>query len=315
MLLIINRLFGSDAGLSKAPIDDGELPFLQFDELKLFMDSFPIGSRIFYYPEHRKDMRLETLVIGYRINGLQVYSLSNIDIDNDSAVITAEDGTKTTIKKISQFYFVVPHQRRSVVDLGVNWWEQDPSDTSDAEINDFAIGNTISLFSYNEGSGVPTLETYVARSAEMPSGMYAKTRVVLLEPDPDNFRLMDRRNDKRIPTDIPVLAKTSSDGPTVQAVLDEFSEGYVRLCPVEGDEVLPSVVVGRRVVFAIESPMHKKRFVLRCALYRRVGVHLILNIDAKLKDDRFVHLEHIDMLEIKAMLLNHPATLEKSKKT
>jgi hypothetical protein len=270
------------------------------------MENFPIGSRVHYYPEMRKEMRVESLILGYAINRRSVYSAGAIRIGEDGVAVIDEAGERVTLGAIDDFYFLIPFQERSEVDLADNWWERPPEDAASTQINDFVSGNIITLFSRRGPQGMPKLETVVKRTLILRTGIYANTRVAMLRPEPEHFGYIDRRKDLRVATRVPTLVKTSRDGPTVRALIDEFSEGHVCILPQAGDEVLTKLEPGQKVVFVVENAEQERRHVLRGSLMRHRQGRLVLRLEGILKRERFHALEQIDLLEIKAALLNYP---------
>lgn len=281
--------------------------FLEPADLQAFMVHFPIGSRVFYFPEQRREMRLETVLLGYAVNRRSVFSAGALRIGEEGVVLVDEEGNRETLGIIDDFYFLIPYQERSEVDLVDKWWERGPDAPGATAINDFVAGNVVTLFARRGPQGMPKIETTVRRTALLKKGLYANTRVVMLRPEPELFGYVDRRHDQRIATRIPTVVKTSRDGPTVRALIDEFSEGHICISPQPGDEILPGLATGQKVVFAIENPGDDRRFVLRGTLLRRRKARLVLHLDGILKLERFHSLEPIDLLEIKAALLNHPS--------
>src|SRR5690606_1281525 len=82
------------------------------DRLIELMRCFPISGKIRYFPEHRKDIVLESIVIAYGINNHLVYSQHDIhvDADNGTLIFLLDDNWKDrAIREVHRFCVLIPY--------------------------------------------------------------------------------------------------------------------------------------------------------------------------------------------------------------
>ena len=50
-------------------------PGIALDVVAEFLRHFPVGARLHYFPEYQRSIKLDTIVLGYEINGQRVFVL------------------------------------------------------------------------------------------------------------------------------------------------------------------------------------------------------------------------------------------------
>ena len=146
------------------------------NKLKTLIDFFPIGKKLSYCPEYKKEIVFDTLVVAYCVNGSFVYSGESIDRDSEgfpTMFHTDENEERIPVSRIKLLQLLVPdttelelkldYARRALIGRG----------------RQFIKGNSISLISKAGTRGVSTIDTEVAKNFILKDGPYANTQMIL----------------------------------------------------------------------------------------------------------------------------------------
>lgn len=305
MVKFFKKVFGNDgddsaAGTSASVVDEP----LALPSINELIKYFPIGEKVRYYPEFQKDAALDTLILGYGINGFYIYSPQEIRSTPGVLRIFAGDEHKL-ITELESFCLLIPcnpddENKRGYVQRA----ELGPH-------GPFRHLNTITLVA-NSGQGIVCrIDTRVRKVSPVSKGIYAGHRVVLLDVVPSTLELTDQRQHYRVRTNLPATLSLR-DGGSYACTLQDFAEQSVQLRLDESDDELAALSEFRRLTLRLDvgNESQPKVFELGGNLYRKSGDSLVMTLQGIYRDGELEDLDLVDLLEIKASLLKHPATQE-----
>jgi hypothetical protein len=302
---LFKALFGGKQP-SEEPAEAMEMPATLMrkprpEELKQIVDYFPIGKKIRYSPEYKKEVVLDTLIVAYCVDGEFIYSWDAIEFDLEGNLIgflVGPQAQRIDIARVGEFQMLVPdttdlettldYHRRAMI--GRN--------------RQFHKGNAIALISNAGALGVSTLETEVDKKFVLKDGPYAQSAMVLLTPQLDSITVTDQRHTHRARIDVPVTM-TIQDRLRGPCVIVDISDAALRVRVREG-HAMPPMGRGDDVTLDIDFGGDEERlFRLKAVVIRRSAESCVVKIVSHFKDRRFVPLGPLDMLELKAGLLNY----------
>jgi len=271
------------------------------EELRQIVEYFPIGKKIRYSPEYKKEVVLDTLIVAYCIDGEFIYSWDAVEFDgegNPAAFLVGPQGQRIEAARVGEFQLLVP-------------------DTSDLETTldyhrramigrnrQFHKGNAIALISNAGNLGVATLETEVDKKFILKDGPYAQSAMVLLTPQLDSITVTDQRHTHRARIDVPVTM-TIQDRLRGPCVIVDISDVALRIRVREG-HAMPPMGRGDDVTLDIDFGGDEERlFRIKAVVIRRSAESCVVKIVSHFKNRRFVPLGPLDMLELKAGLINY----------
>lgn len=269
-------------------------------ELKQAMDHFPIGKKIRYSPEYKKEVILDTVIVAYCVEGEFVYSRDAIEFDadgNPSAFLLGPQGQRVEAARVSEFQFLVPDttDQENTLDY--------PRRAMIGRNRQFHKGNTIALISNSGALGVSTLETEVDKKFVLKNGPYAQSPMVLLTPQLNTLNVTDQRNNNRSKVNVPVTL-TLQDRLRGPCVIVDISDLALRIRVREG-HAMPPMGRGDDVTIDIDLGDEDRVYQIKAAVLRRSVDACVVQIVSHLKDRRYVPLGPLDLLELKAGLLNY----------
>ena len=274
-----------------------------------FLLHFPIGTRVHYFPEYQRSIKLDSIILGCDIDGQRIYSDHAVHVDNmggtPSITLRTPDGEQR-IERVERFCFLVPYKSRSEIDYPVAGGSDNAF--TEKNVNDFKRGNTITLFNKGANGKVPYLDTNVARVRELRDGVYANRMVALLDPDPKSFQFLEQRQYHRVYTRIPATLSAELEGEGFPCSVQDFSERYLRIVVDGSQPWVEGVREGVKVVLTVHVPGRSEPFLLRGAVHRRGEAYLVVELAAIYKQKRFQNMDMIDELDLKTTLLHHPET-------
>jgi hypothetical protein len=271
-------------------------------QLALVFRHFPIGARLTYFPEYRREFQFATLILGYRINDHAVYAQDCVELDNQDVPCGLRVGARTIVPlaKLEKVRLLLPdttsHQGKldylTRAELGRD--------------GQFRKGTTITLQARGLGRGVPTLDTHVERKETLADGPFAGHSTVIVEPDLESIKVVDKRRKPRLAA---AVAATLLLGelPRVAATecrLVDFSDDTLRLLAAVGD--LPVLKVGGTAAVQFAAGPSGEIYRVRGKVLRRSEPSVVIQF-AELyvpATGAYRRIDTIDVLEIKTGLLN-----------
>jgi hypothetical protein len=277
-----------------------------------FLRQFPVGSRVLYYPELKRELRLDSIILGCTFNNKHfVYSPHDVITQKsgeDTCLHLANGDEPTPLTEIRSFHLLIPYQSRVEIDYRPDEGQEAQARFTQSTINDFERHNLITLISYSPYGRVPHLETTVRGTSTLTKGYYANQKVVVLDPVPHSLSFQDKRRHQRVHTDIPLTLRASAQGPVLACTLEDFSERFLRIRVTDGTETQEELAAGRRVVLKLDLEAQGRSFVLQGCVFRNTRGAVVVELQGILKDGRFADLHLVDELDLKASLLRHPET-------
>lgn len=275
------------------------------------LEQFPPGSRVLYYPETKRELRLESVLLGYLVNRKQfVYSPHDLAVRRNGgevalSLVTPEG--ETPLSEVHSFQVLIPHQTREEIDFRPAEEGQEAAQFTQSSVNDFARYSLVTLVSHRPFGRVPHLETTVRGATVLSQGFYANQRVAILDPIPQSISYVDKRRHHRVRTRVPLQLRTSPQDPARDCTLDDFSERFLRIRLPEGcptGELAP----GRRLALRLDLEEQGRAFIFQANVFRLQKGTVVVELIAILREGRFVELRVVDELDLKATLLQHPET-------
>ena len=275
---------------------------LDLDKLKTLMDFFPIGKKLSYCPEFKKEIVFDTILVGYCVNGSFVYSGESVDRDSEgypSMFRSGEDEERMPVARVKLFQLLVPdttdleskldYQRRALIGRG----------------RQFIKGNSISLISKAGTRGVSTVDTEVAKQVLLKDGPYANTRMILLTPELDTLLVTDQRKQARAKTCVPVRVSFLDDNLSAIYTISDMSDGAVRIRVRDRDTTMPVMNRGDEVMLDIDLGEAERRYTIKGVVFRRSADTCIITLEGLFSEGKLSAFSPLDSLALKAGLLNY----------
>lgn len=282
---------GSSSAQSREPLDIARVGSV--------FKHFPFGTVVRYYPEFKKNIVLESVILGYLLDKSWFFAAQEVVIENEGNAARLLVGPQRAALRPTTMSIVIPAQSRGVEQLDYERREELE------RTGGLAKGNNITLIGQPRNGKTAIIETMVRKKSAVPDGLYAKTPVVLLDVNIGSLQLTDQRAHMRLQTWVPAQVSCSDDAFTTCTMVD-FSDLSVRLTiGVPWDDAFKAGCV---VTLSLQLPGRNGGVVLRGEVFRRDESDLVVTLDAMRRDGQFQRIEVIDVLELKARLLQLPET-------
>lgn len=275
---------------------------IDLDRIKTLIKFFPIGKKLSYYPEFKKEIVFETFVVAYCIDGDFVYSGEAIDRDSEgypTGFRVGEDGKPMPVSGIKLLQLLVPdtsdlelkldYQRRALIGRG----------------RQFKKGNYISLISSMGGKGLTTVDTEVAKQIVIKDGPYAQTQMILLTPELQTLNFTDQRRKTRAKTCVPVMVSLPKGKLSGPCTILDISDGAVRIRLRDHDTRMHVMHRGDEVILEIDLGEAERHYTIKGLVFRYSPETCIIRLEQMLKDGRFISFGPLDHLELKTVLFNY----------
>lgn len=269
------------------------------------MRSFPIGGKIRYFPHNQKEMALESIVIAYGMNEHLVYTQNDIRSQtdgDDTFFVLDDDWTDEVVRKVDSFCLLIPYI------VGNDGSLDYASKAAVHDWNPFQRGEPLGLMSLVTDQGVPHVDSVVRKRMTLRDGYYANHTVVVLEVDPATLQLIDQRQHRRLRTMLPIEMTGKENGEACDAVLVDYSEYHAKIEFDMTSSLAGLVETAKHLYITIPANKHGRSFQLKGKVFRRGDGYVVLEFIGMLKGRQFMALEVLDVLELKANILQHPAT-------
>jgi hypothetical protein len=299
---MLKSLFGKSIGASgDVPHTAREHGKIDLTRIRTLIEFFPIGKKLRYYPEFHQDIVLDTLIVAYCANDCFIYAMESIETDRDGlpAFFRADEGrVRLPAAALRTFRLLVPDT--SHLEMKLDYQRR-------AQIGrngQFSAGNNISLISNAGMKGVSMVDTEVAKQLVLHDGPYAHMNMVLLTPDFTSLSVSDQRRTPRTRISVPVtLALPAEDYAGLGTIID-ISDAQMRVrldergnapAPREGDTMILDIRLGES-----ERCYSVKGSIIRCS-----AETFVIGLDGQIQEERLVPFTPLDLLELKAGLLNY----------
>ena len=300
---MLKTLFGKNLGSSKEEhVGKAATGKIDITRIRTLIEFFPIGKKLRYYPEFNKDIVLDTLIVAYCVNGHFVYSLESIETDADgtpTAFVSGENETRIPASVIKQFQLLVPDT--SDLEMKLDYLRR-------AQISrhgQFSKGNYISLMSNAGMKGVSNVDTEVAKQVVLREGPYAQMNMVLLTPELNTLSVTDQRRKPRTKTNVPVTVLVPTENYSGQCTIVDISDADLRIRLNEKGEAIPPVHKGDAMIVDIRLGEAERHYSVKGSVIRRSSETCVIRLDGQIRDGRLSPFSPLDLLELKAGLLNY----------
>lgn len=272
------------------------------EKLTLLFSHFPIGRRLRYYPEYLREATLETLVIGYSVNGQFVYANDKIMFNPDSGLTGFQVAGNKALPaaNLDKVFILVPDTSEQ---------ERRLDYLTRAELGhsgQFGRGKSITLVAQSGSHCITTLDTTVSRRQVLKDGPYINDAIVLLDPDLSSLAVADKRKELRVPAAVGAKLRYGKDSAYLcNCMLHDFSESSLRLQSASPEQAMPALRSNETVVveFALAEKESPYRF--RGKVLRSDGTTCVIHTEQRYVDSNFRSISLMDVLEVKARLLNN----------
>ena len=268
---------------------------------KILMDiasCFPIGGKMGYYHGSQQGGVLETTVVAYSLNDHLIYTQKGLRTDTDGGLsidLCEADWLEHTIGEVRQVCLLVPYIAHTMPSIAAE---------------PFKSGARLTLASMYTLGCIPQVECVVLGRVEMPEGHYRAQTMAVLEVDAGTFRRLDRRQQARIGTHIPAFVKTAGRAVGQEGALLDFTDLEIKVQLDKGTR--PFAPFDRLIVTidlsGVAGKGQPQQFTFMGKVVRRDRESLVLELVSRLKQNGFCNIELMDRIDLKASLLQHPAT-------
>ncbi len=275
-------------------------PHVVLDSRKLcsLLRYFPIGSSLRYFPEYREEIILDSVIIAYLINSELIYSNSEITIPSDESGLILNS---KLIDEVNSFSILIPSTSRGEAEL----------DYEQKEILEqtggFSRGNCITLIGQQQDGNIPVIDTIVKKHARLKEGHFDNTRVVILTADPALLKLKDQRSQARLAARIPGLIQTKLYSEPNPCTIIDFA-GHAIKISCDSNELIPlSCKLDETVTLTFNLPVSTEPTVMRGKVTKTADSSMVIELTEISREKKFEKLATIDLIEIKAKLLQQPS--------
>jgi hypothetical protein len=296
----LGKSFGAEAEKPAARTADDSV---DVGYLRALFEFFPLGRKLRYCPEFKKEIVFDTLLVGYCLNGQFVYTGDAVQCDDDgnpSAFRVRESAPWMPIGKLKLFQLLVPdttdleltldYSRRALIGRG----------------RQFNKGNYISLLANAGAKGMCALDTEVAKQVVLADGPYAHTKMILLTPEWRSLAVTDQRHKARAKTCAPVMLSVAGGRLTGPCTIVDVSDEAMRIRVRDRDSKLPAMSPGDSITLDIDLGDDEHRYRIRGEVFRRSAETCVIRLAGLLRDDgKLARFDPLALLELKAALLNY----------
>lgn len=304
---MLKTLFGKTFASGEAkpqPAEGNTHGKLDLDRLKALLEFFPIGKKLRYCPEFKKEIILDTVIVGYCVNGEFIYSGEAIERDAQgypSLFHTSGIRGETPVAKLNLFQLLVPDT--SNLELKLDY----PRRALLGRGRQFIKGNDISLISVAGAKGLAKLDTEVAKRLTLEDGPYAHSDMILLTPELNSLTVSDQRTKARTKIHVPATLFLLKEQISGLCTIIDVSESAVRVLLQGGlNTAMPGMNKKDEVIIDIILGESEQRYTIKgSVIASRTQEICVIQMDGLVKGGKLSNLEPLDRMELKARLLSY----------
>ena len=275
----------------------------QFQDI---INYFPIGEQVDYYPEYQTNLTMQSIILGYEINGHVIFSRNQVEFltgKNDAWLICVYINEKRyEYTHITSFCIVLPGKAGEEYKL--NYLNK----ASLGPRGQFRTGNSITMMARHQNRGIIHLETTVRESILQKSGYYRNHQLALLEATATSLDISEQRNHHRINTKIPITLSIRDNPQTYNCLMTDYSEVGSQISFNQEDKLAHELKPGDHFKLTLQLDKLHKTFVIGGVILRKQEGAAILTFQDIISEGNQKSFELIDALYIKSCLLQHPQT-------
>lgn len=268
---------------------------------------FSIGERVDYYPEYQTNLTMQSIILGYEINGHVIFARNQIEFlvgKNNAQLITVHINEKIhEYTQVTSFCLLLPGKAGEEYKLNYL------SKASLGPRGQFRPGNAITMMARHQSRGIIHLETTVRESILPKSGYYRNHQLVLLEVTATSLEITEQRNHHRISTKIPIKISLRGKPQIYNCLMTDYSEIGAQISFNQSDPLTQELKSGDRFQLTLQLDGLHKSFVIGGVIMRNQKERAVLSFQDIISEGNQKSFELIDALFIKSCLLQHPQTV------
>lgn len=303
---MLKSLFGKTFASGEAknqPSEGSPQGKIDLDRLRSLLEFFPIGKKLHYCPEFKKEIILDTVIVGYCVNGEFIYSGESVVRDAQgypSRFQTAGIKGETPAAKLNLFQLLVPDT--SNLELKLDY----PRRALLGRGRQFIKGNDISLISVAGAKGLAKLDTEVAKRITPEDGPYAHSDMILLTPDLNSLTVTDQRAKARTKIHVPATIFLLKEQISGLCTIIDVSESAVRVLLQGLNTSMPGMNKKDEVIVDIILGESEQRYTIKGSIIASRSQEIcVIQMDGLIKGGKLSSLEPLDRMELKARLLSY----------
>ena len=271
------------------------------ETIKSLVDCFRIGSRIRFHREYEDAIVMESIIIGYCIEGQLIFQPKQVVIKRDDAGVSISVKTKNgieTYSRLSEFFLLLP------ADVDLESQLDTDSRATLGKRGPFVKGNFLKLMSFQPGQDNLCCEAIVNRNMKMNSGLYAGRAVTQLELCLGTVEVFEPRCEARVNTALPVNLHVNDEREFLEAEMLDFSETAIRIGLRNSKDEWPNYGKKDRPVISFTVPITNALMTVECQCSGERGLERIFEIERIKRQGQLVAFTDLDALELKINLLS-----------
>jgi len=299
---MLKSFLGKSRGPESVLPADAQGDSVDVVRLRTLLEFFPIGRKLRYCPEFKKEIVFDTLLLGYCVNGQFLYSGDSIqrdDAGHPTAFRGHDGGAWLPADNLKLFQLLVPdtsdlertldYHRRALIGRG----------------RQFNKGNYISLTANAGVKGTAEIDTEVAKQIVPVDGPYAQTKMILLSPEWRTLAVTDQRRKARAKTCAPVLLSVAGARLAGPCTVVDMSDEAMRIRVRDRDSRMPPMSAGDSVTLDIDLGGDAPAYRIQGVVYRRSTETCVIRLEGLLRDGKLERFDPLTLLQLKASLLNY----------
>lgn len=292
------------------PVQKDPTPISSFNhpvsvrELKDIVSYFPIGQHVKYYPEYQTQMTMESIVLGYEINGHMIYSQNHLEVtggaEQGGRIILHLEDKERELSKVDSFCIILPGKAGEEYKLNFL------SKASLGSRGQFRNGNTITLVARYQERGVITMETSVRESVIPKEGYYRNHQLALLQVEATSLEVSEQRTHHRLMCNLPVEIQVVAKEQSHSCILVNYSEVSAKI-KFNSDVALKSLLnEGDRLIMNLTLDQGHRTFVIGGSVMRCHQDSIVMTLQDIMVDGELRPFELMQALNVKSSLLQYP---------
>jgi hypothetical protein len=299
------KVAASDQRLLVAGFDDDQSrpTRRKIEYLRRMFEAMGIGRRIVYLPEYTESkLRLETVVIGYKINDEFVFLARDLEFIEEGPNIRIAVHTRSGrehISRIEQIAILVPG------DSTATDRQLDANARATLGGRGSLGRNTgLTLISTGVKEGNLKVEVQVQRHILLDEGVHKGMHVAVLDVLLGTLDDHEPRKKIRVPCSLPAIVTREGRVETWPCTILDYSETAIRAVLVDPNGRWPRFDRGRLANLRFQPNPEKPAVSLRCSCIKSRGTEAVFRMDYIVRGEVVLPFEIVDAMEIKIDLIN-----------
>ncbi|MFL0796872.1 MAG: hypothetical protein K6L73_05215 [Cellvibrionaceae bacterium] len=255
-----------------------------------FLEKFSIGARFRAHSEHQTNIELETLVVGFRIDGEQVFSPGDIRVTSENSSL--EVNIKSEFQKLDR----IKHIQIMVPDQSNDGEALDEAELKEVREHILAPSSRLLLSSTGHGVNELRIEGVTRTAVTLHDGPHAGLKVFLIQVLLDTLEDYEPRTQSRVTTaNTIVQGFVNGRGDPIPYELLDISESALRLGSAKAGYQWPEFSEKDHLIVSLGF----SNIQLRCVCIREQKQDRIFKIEQISRNSEFKPFGIVDGLELK----------------